>query len=320
VNGVKQKPIEGVSMVYSFDDPKAMGTRRVQYFEMMGNRALYKDGWVATARHGRLPWVTMGGGTGDFDHDTWELYDLANDFSEATDVAAKYPQKLKELQDAFWVEAKKYDVLPLDDRFAERGEASLRPSLIAGRTDFTYYPATRIPEPSAANTKNTSHTITATIEVPTGGADGVLVAEGGMPGGFTLYVKDGKPVYEYNYFAHERYTIASSEALSPGRAVIRVDFAYDGGGIGKGGTARLIVNDKKVAEGRIEKSCPSRFGAESFDVGMDNASPVSESYRSPFPYAGTIKKVDIHIAASALSTSDQQKVRDAERKAAMAIE
>jgi arylsulfatase len=320
VNGVKQKPIEGVSMVYSFDDPKAVGTRHVQYFEMMGNRALYKDGWIATARHGRLPWVTMGGGTGDFDHDTWALYNLAEDFSEANDVSAKYPQKLQELQDDFWVEAKKYDVLPLDDRFAERGEASLRPSLIEGRTDFAYYAGTRIPEPSAANTKNTSHTITATIEVPQGGADGVLVAEGGAAGGFSLYIRGGKPVYEYNYFAHERYTVTSPEALSSGRAVVRVDFNYDGGGIGKGGTAVLLINDKKVGEGRIEKTCPSRFGAESFDVGMDNGSPVSETYQPPFAYAGTIKKVQIHIAPSTLSASEQDKVRNAERKAAMTIE
>src|SRR6476660_9160070 len=214
VNGVKQKPIEGVSMIYSFDDPKATSARHIQYFEMFGNRAVYKDGWIATARHGRLPWVTVGS-TGDFDHDKWELYNLAEDFSESNDVSARYPQKLKELQDDFWVEAKKYDVLPLDDRFSERGDPSLRPSLIAGRTDFAYYPgAAFIPEPSAVNTKNTSHTITATIEVPQGGADGVLVAEGGVGGGFTLYIKDGKPVYEYNYMAHERYKVASSETLS----------------------------------------------------------------------------------------------------------
>jgi arylsulfatase A-like enzyme len=167
VNGVKQKPIEGVSMMYSFDGSNAMSPRYIQYFEMFGNRALYKDGWIATARHGRLPWGTAGGTTGDFDHDKWELYNLTKDFSEDNDLSAKYPQKLKELQDDFWIEAKKYDVLPLDDRFSERGDPSLRPSLIAGRTDFTYYPgASRIPEPSAADTKNTSHTITASIEVP----------------------------------------------------------------------------------------------------------------------------------------------------------
>jgi hypothetical protein len=253
-----------------------------------------------------------------FRPDRWELYNLANDFSEANDVSAKYPHKLKELQNDFWVEAKKYNVLPLDDRFAERGNPEMRPSLIAGRTDFTYYPgATRIPEPSAANTKNASHTITATIEVPQGGADGVLVAEGGVPGGDTLYIQDGKPVYEYNYFAHERYKIVSSETLSPGAAVIRVDFKYDGGGIGKGGTAGLFINGKKVGEGRIEKTCPSRFGAESFDVGMDNGSPVSENYRSPFAYTGTLKKVDITIRPSALKASDKRKMREAELAAAV---
>jgi arylsulfatase len=262
----------------------------------------------------------MGASTGEFDQDKWELYNLADDFSEANDVSAKYPEKLKELQNDFWIEAKKYNVLPLDDRFAERGDPSLRPSLIAGRTDFTYYPgATRIPEPSAANTKNASHTITATIEVSQGGADGVLVAEGGVPGGYTLYIQDRKPVYEYNYFAHERYKITSSERLSPGPAVIRVDFNYDGG-IGKGGTATLFINDKKVGEGRIDKTCPSRFGAESFDVGMDNGSPVSENYRSPFVYAGTIKNVEINLRPSALKASDKRKVRDAEIAAAMVIE
>jgi arylsulfatase len=231
---------------------------------------------------------------------------LANDFSEANDVSAKYPDKLKELQDAFWVEAKKYDVLPLDDRFSERGDPRLRPSLIAGRTDFAYYPgAAFIPEPSAVNTKNTSHTITATIEVPQSGADGVLVAEGGVGGGFTLYIKDGKPVYEYNFMAHERYKVTSSETLLAGPSVIRVEFKYDGGGIGKGAMVALFINDKKVGEGRIDKSVPGRFGPESFDIGMDNGSPVSEAYEGPFAYGGTIKKVEIHIAP-ALSASDQR--------------
>jgi arylsulfatase len=219
----------------------------------------------------------------------------------------------------FWIEAKKYDVLPLDDRFSERGDPSLRPSLIAGRTDFIYYAGTRIPEPSAVNTKNTSHTIIATIEVPQGRADGVLVAEGGVPGGYTLYIKDGKPVYEYNYFAHERYKITSSQARSPGPAVIRVEFKYDGG-IGKGGTASIFINDKKVAEGRIDKTFGGRFGAESFDVGMDNGSPVSEAYEPPFAYAGTIKTVKINIQPLALNASEQQSIRDAEREVLLGME
>jgi arylsulfatase len=147
----------------------------------------------------------------------------------------------------------------------------------------------------------------------------VLVAEGGAAGGYTLYIKGGKPVYEYNFMAHERYKLVSSETLSAGPATIRVDFKYDGG-IGKGGTAALFINDKKVAENRVEKTCPSRFGPENFDVGMDNGSPVSEDYRPPFAYAGTIKKVQIHIAPSTLSASDQEKVRNTERDAALAIE
>jgi arylsulfatase len=320
MNGVKQKPIEGVSMMYSFDDPKAVSMRHTQYFEMLGNRALYNDGWIATARHGRLPWVTVGS-TGDFDQDKWALYNLADDFSEAKDLSAKYPQKLKELQDDFWVEAKKYDVLPLDDRFSERGDPSLRPSLIAGRTEFTYYPgSTRIPEPSAANTKNVAHTITAAIEVPQGGADGVLVAEGGAAGGYTLYIKDGRPIYEYNFFAHERYKVTSSEALSSGPAVIRVDVKYDGGGVGKGAAVSVFINDKRVGDGRIDKSVPSRFGAENFDVGMDTGSPVSEVYEPPFAYSGTIKKVTITLQPSALGASDHQTVSDMDRAAALTIE
>jgi len=208
-----------------------------------------------------------------------------------------------------------------DDRFSERGDPSLRPSLIAGRTEFTYYPGSnRIPESSAANTKNVSHTITATIEVPQGGADGVLVAEGGAAGGYTLYIKDGKPIYEYNFFAHERYKVVSSVTLSPGPAVVRVDIKYDGGGVGKGEGISLYINDKKVGDGRIDKSVPSRFGAENFDVGMDTGSPVSDTYEPPFAYAGSIKKVTIALQPSVLGGSDQKTVRDMEKKAALIIE
>ena len=166
----------------------------------------------------------------------------------------------------------------------------------------------------------TPHTIIATIDVPHGGADGVLVAEGGAAGGYTLYIKDGKPIYEYNFMAHERYKIESSETLSPGPAVIRVDIKYDGGGFGKGETATLFVNDKNVGQGRIDKSVPSRFGAESFDVGMDNGSPVSEAYEPPFAYGGTIKTIKINIQSSTLSASDQQTARDMERAATLGME
>jgi arylsulfatase A-like enzyme len=319
VNGVKQKPIEGVSMLYTFDDANAKGTRHVQYFEMFGNRALYKDGWVAACRHGRLPWQT---GSFDFDKDTWELYDLANDFSEDNNVAAKYPDKLKELQDAFWVEAEKYQVLPLDDRLAERADPTLRPSLIEGRTTFTYYPGkVRIPESSAAQINNRSYTITAYVDVPPGGTDGVVVADGGVVGGITLYVKDGRPTYEYNWISQEHYKVTSSEVLAPGPNTIRMEFHYDGGGLGKGGTATLSVNDKKVGSVRIDQTSWGRFSAdETFDVGEDAGSPVSEAYSSPNPYTGTIKKVVIDTQPAHLTAAEQQTVRDLEREAALATE
>jgi arylsulfatase A-like enzyme len=296
LNGVPQKPIEGISMMYSFDDSNARERRHTQYFEMFGNRALYHEGWIAVARHGRLPWENAG--SYDFDRDKWELYDIEHDFSEGTDVSAQHPDKLKELQDMFWVEAERYNVLPLDDRFIERADPSLRPSLIEGRTSFTYYPgATRIPESSAVNTKNKSHTITATIEMPKEGGDGVIVAAGGIVGGYTLYVKDRKPVYEYNWFSQARYKVAGSDPLPQGPAMIRVEFASDGG-VGKGGNVRLFVNDKQVAEGHLDKTVPGRFSAdETFDIGMDTGSPVSTAYKSPNVFTGTINKVTFELGA-----------------------
>jgi arylsulfatase len=308
VNGVKQKPIEGISMMYTFKDPNAAEQRHIQYFEMFGNRALYKDGWIAVCRHGRLPWVLVG--SFDFDKDTWELYDVSKDFSEYNNVAAQYPDKLKELQADFLTEAKKYNVLPLDDRFTERVDPRLRPSLIAGRTQFLYYSGTaHIPESTAANTKNTSHTITATVDVPKTGGDGVIVAAGGVVGGYTLYIKHGKPTYEYNWFTQARYKITSSASVAPGKNVIKVDFKYDGGGIGKGGLVTLYLNDKKVGEGRVDKTEPARFSPdETFDTGQDSASPVSADYQSPFRFPGTIDKVEIDIAPANLSQTEVKKI------------
>ncbi len=319
VNGVKQKPIEGVSMLYSLDDAKAQGARQVQYFEMLGNRALYRDGWIASVRHGRLPWTL---GSYEFDKDVWELYDLVSDFSQAHDLAATNPAKLKELQDGFWVEAEKYQVLPLDDRLAERiADPTLRPSLIEGRTRFTYYAGTvRVPYSSAAQITNRSHTITAYVEVPRGGADGVLVAEGGVNGGYVLYVKDGRPTYEYNYGIQTRSKVTGPLALAPGPNVIRMDFRYDGGGLGKGGTVALLVNDKKVGDGRLEKTAWGRFTGEDFDIGEDTGSPVSADYISPNRFTGTLKKVEIVTQPPSLSAADRETLRSMERKARLATE
>jgi arylsulfatase len=310
VNGVTQKPIEGVSMLYSFADANAKGNRKTQYFEMFGNRAVYDNGWVAACRHGRLPWENLG--SSDFDKDEWQLYNLDDDFSEAIDVAAKNPRKLKELQDLFWIEATKYNVLPLDDRFIERADPAMRPSLIEGRTRFTYFPGVRrVPESSSPNVKNKSHAITANVDIPNDGADGVLVAAGGNVGGYALFVKDGKPAYEYNYFIVERFKIAGTDRLTPGTHIIRFEFTYDGGGVGKGGTGMLFVDGKEVAKGRIEKTILGRFSAdETFDTGEDTGSPVSDLYKTPFRFTGTIQKVEIDLAPEKLGDAELEKLRE----------
>jgi arylsulfatase len=294
VNGVAQKPIEGVSMVYTFDSPSAEGRHTTQYFEMFGNRAVYRDGWIASCRHGRLPWENAG--TVSFDNDVWELYRLDKDFSQFTNLAADFPQRLRDLKDQFWIEAAKYDVLPLDDRFAERIDPSLRPSLIAGRSHFTYFPGTvRVPESTSPNVKNKSFTLTASIDEP---GDGVLIAAGGVVGGYTLYVKDGRPAFEYNWFAQDRYKIASAEKLPSGPSTVRVEFKYDGGGSGKGGEVSLLVNGKKVGHGRVDKTIQARFSAdETFDVGRDTGSPVGADYQAPFVFTGRIKAIDIDVEA-----------------------
>jgi len=317
VNGVWQKPIEGVSMVYSFDEAKAKGHRGTQYFEMLGNRALYHDGWIAVCRHGRLPWVTAG--SFSFDNDKWELYNLQDDFSEANDLASKNPDKLRELQDLFWAETAKYNVLPLDDRFIERADPNLRPSLIEGRTQFTYFAgAYRIPESSSANIKNKSHVITASVDKP---GDGVLVAAGGVVGGYALFVKDGKPTYEYNWFGMSRYRVTSSEKLPAGRSTVRVEFKYDGGGLGKGGTVTMFVNDKKVGEGRVDMTIFGRFSAdETFDTGLDTGSPVSNSYQSPFKFTGTLNKIEIDLAPTKLGAEEQKQIEKANKAVATAVE
>ncbi len=294
VNGVQQKPIEGISMVYSFDDANAPEHRLRQYFEMLGNRAMYNEGWVAATFH-KLPWGNEV--PPPFDQDVWELYNIEHDFSEANDFAKREPLRLAQLQDLFWKEAEKYQVLPLDDRTTERLDPSLRPSLIAGRTEFTYLPgAFRIPESSSPNVKNKSHSITARVVITTNMAEGVLVAAGGVVGGYTLYIRDNRPAYEYNWFTQNRYKIASNQNIPPGPATIRVEFKYDGGGLAKGGTVTLFVNDQTVAQGRVDKTIAGRYSAdETFDIGRDTGSPVSDEYESPFEFNGTIKDVVINL-------------------------
>ncbi len=295
VNGVPQKSIEGMSMRYSFDSAATPSRRTVQYFEMLGNRGIYKDGWMASARHGRLPWQTAGGG-GSFDDDTWELYRLSDDFTQATDVSAQNPEKVKELQAAFLEEAKKYNVLPLDDRMSERFDASLRPNPLAGLASFSYGPGTtNISESAVLNTHGVPFSVTAEVETGSTNVDGVLAAIGGVTSGWTLYVKDGKPVFDYNFFEVEKYRTQASEALPPGKSTVRVEFTPVEAGPAKPATVKLFVNGKQTGEGRVEKTVPFRYSVEPFDVGMDNVSAGSDAYKPPFPFKGRIEQVTIEV-------------------------
>jgi arylsulfatase len=298
VNGTPQAPIEGVSMAYSFDDARAASRRKTQYFEMFGNRAIYSNGWYAATVH-KAPWETKPRAA--LADDKWELYDTRADFSLANDLAAKNPAKLKELQKLFIAEAIKYRVLPLDDRFLERVNAQLagRPDLMGGRTSLTLYGGMKgMSENVFINVKNRSHTITAEVEIPAGGANGVILAQGGRFGGWSFYMKDGKPIYTYNFLGLQSYSVGAPQPVEAGKATLRFEFAYDGGGLGKGGMATLYVNDNKVAEGRIQNTQGLVFSAdETADVGVDDATPVVESVghgpRSRF--TGTIGRVTVDL-------------------------
>jgi arylsulfatase A-like enzyme len=314
VNGVKQKPLEGVSMVYTFDDNKVPTRHRTQYFEMFGNRGVYHDGWTAVTRHS-IPWDVTGTPP-KFTADKWELYNTNDDFSESRDLASKYPAKLKELQQLFLAEAAKYNVLPLDDRRLERFNPVLagRPSLMWGRTSLTLYPGmSALMENATLDIKNRSHTITAEIEVPQGGGDGVIIAQGGRFGGWTLYMKDGKLKYCYNWLDRNRYTIESKDALAPGKHFVKFEFKYDGGGLGKGGAGTLYVNDTKVGEGRIDRTEPFIFSAdETEDVGEDLATPVTEDYKEgDNKFNGTIDKITLAITQPPADVEKAEEREDA---------
>ena len=295
VNGVPQKEIEGTSMAYSFSaDAADVPSRRYsQYFEMFGNRAMYHDGWMASCRHGRLPWLNFG--SWDFADDKWELYHIAEDFSQAVDLASKHPEKLRELQDLFVAEAAKYNVLPLDDRFIERADVTLRPSYFYGRESVTFYPGMiRLPEGSAPKTHNITHTITVDVEIPKDGAEGVLVCLGGDTAGWTLYVReDGKLVYHYNFFDMERYEVVSDSKVPTGSVVLRCEFVNESQVSGGPATVTLLIGDKPVGQGSVEKQVRGRFSVESLDVGVDALTPVDKSYddKQPYWFTGTIHTV-----------------------------
>jgi arylsulfatase len=279
VNGVAQKPLEGVSMAYTFDKPEAEDRHVTQYFEMFGNRGIYHEGWTAVTRHS-LPWLTREWPS--FDEDEWELYDTTKDWSQARDLSKEMPDKLRELQELFLIEAAKYDVFPLDDRRYERFNAAIagRPDLTGDRKTMTFYAGMdTLMENVVLNVKNRSHTITAEVDVSEGESDGVIIAQGGRFAGWSLYVKDGITKYVHNFFDMEYSYVEATEKLPAGTVNIRYHFAFDGGQPGAGGTGRLYYNDKLVGEGRITKTVPFVFSAdETLDVGGDLAMPVTDDY------------------------------------------
>ena len=300
VNGVTQRPMDGVSMTYLFDDANAKERHTTQYFEMFGNRAMYKDGWFARTIH-KAPWEPKARRALD-DDSAWELFDTTKDFSLVNNLATEQPEKLQELQKLFLVEAEKNFALPIDDRSVERVNAALvgRPDLMAGRTSLTLAEGmTGMTENVFLNIKNKSKTITAEIDLPKGTqAHGTVIAQGGRFGGWSVFVKEGVPAYHYNFLGLQQITVSATEKLPEGKSTLRVDFSYEGGGVGKGGTASLFLNDRKIGEGKIPRTQPMIFSAdETADVGIDLATPVVESigaeHKSKF--TGRIPKVTIEV-------------------------
>ena len=323
--GVRQKPIEGVSVVYTFDDAEAPTRHGTQYFEMLGNRAIYKDGWMASTTPLRLPWMTLPGNEPNPDDFKWELYNINEDFSQANNLVDRYPEKLKELQEAFDVEAKKYNVYPLDSSFA-RFDPAIRPSLTRGRSEFVYYPGMiRIPEGSAPDFKNKSWTIAAEVSIPDGGANGVLATIGGRYGGWALLMQNGKPEFAYAFSNQpdHKYRVASDQPLAPGNHLVRVNFTYSGGGIGQPATATLLVDEKQAGQVQIPHTIAVAFSlGETFDIGEDTGTPVVEDYvdQMPFRFTGTLKRFAVVLEPLQLSDQDQHRLRQELAKAMLAVQ
>ena len=307
VNGIRQTPIQGVSMVYTFDEAHAKSRHNTQYFEIGGNRAIYQDGWLAGTVH-RAPWERQPRAL--LINDRWELYNTEEDFSLANDLATANPEKLKQLQKLFLEEAVKNQVLPIDDRSIERMNPALagRPDLMEGRNTLTVYQGmTGMMENAFINVKNRSYTITAEIEIPNKTANGVIICQGGRFGGWTLYLKQGRPIFTYNWLGVQRYTITGARTVMPGNRTISFDFVSDGGKLGAGGSGTLSVDKEPVAQGRIDRTVPVMFSAdEGADVGVDEGTPVSEDYTTSSSYfSGQIYQVTIAVRPTPVSIKDK---------------
>jgi arylsulfatase A-like enzyme len=321
VNGTPQQHIEGVSMVYSFNDATAKSPHTVQYAEFTGNRGIYNDGWYALTLHS-VPWEKQPRST--FDRDKWELYNVTEDFSGASDLAAKNPEKLKELQAAFLTEAVKYNVLPLDDRVYERFNPAIagRPDVMGGRTSLMVYEGmVGMKENAFINTKNSSYSIAAVVEVPPSSAKGVILAQGGTHTGWSFYVKDGKPKFAYNFLGNVT-TIASTDSLPAGRSTVGYDFVFDGGKPGSGGMGTIFINGKKVAVGRIARTIPFVFGVETADVGVDLYTPVTPDYKKgDNKFTGKIDKVTIDLKnTNTMTETAKREAKKKEGEAAISID
>jgi arylsulfatase A-like enzyme len=282
VNGVQQSPIEGTSMLYSFGDPAAAERHDLQYFEMFGNRGIYYRGWSAVTKH-RTPWVMVGGALPAFDDDVWELYDGRSDYSQADDLAAKMPEQLAKLQRLWLLEAVRYNVLPLDDRTAERFDPATagRPALIQGRSQVFYPGMGRLSENSVVSIKNKSFTVTAELEVPESGAHGVIIAQGGRFGGWAVYAKDGHAKFVYNVLGIQEFAVEAGSPIPAGRHEVTMHFGYDGGGPAKGGTVTLSYDGVPVGSGRVGATQPMIFSAdETTDIGYESGTTVSPDYET----------------------------------------
>jgi hypothetical protein len=328
VDGIKQSPIEGVSMMYTFDakNANAPSTHTTQYFEMMGDHAMYHDGWIASTKVMRPPWDISGGLGLDPATYPCELYHVATDWAQTKDVAATHPEKLKELQALFWQEARKYQVLPLDSSVVTRMIVP-RPSITAGRNVFTWTaPLTGTPNGDAPNVLNASYSFKAEIVVPQGGGDGMLITQGGRFAGYGFYVLKGKPVFLWNLVDMNRVRWEGPEVLSPGKHVLEFGFQYDGlgmgtlafnnlSGVGRGGTGVLKVDGKVVATKKMERTLPFTLAwDENLDVGSDTGTPVNDAdYQIPFAFSGRIERITLSIDRPQLSPADIQKLQHAQR-------
>ena len=296
VNGITQKPIEGTSLVYTFDDANALTRHTTQYFEMLGNQGIYSDGWMASALWAE-PWVSEPADNKDILNLDWELYHIDEDFTQAVNLADQMPEKLQEMKDLFYAEAARYNVLPLDGRKTARLNVANRPSLTAGRTHFAYPRGIRVPEGSSPDLKHINHTITANVEIPSQGAEGMVMTLGGRFAGYGLFVKDGKLVYHYNLAGVERYNIESDTRIPTGQVSLKVVYKTDADQPYAGATVTLYANNRKIGQGRVEKSIPNRVTLdETMDIGFDTGTPVTESYELPFAFTGKLDEVAIDLS------------------------